>query len=173
LIVGVIVTLCVNLIAARWLGDYGDERMCSVEKRSTVFFLAAICIAAGAILAWRAHARSPSNAASTTQTAISGDANAGAELFDSVCEECHGAAATAPTLRGIIGRPAASVESFDGYSDALRAKKSLIWTPENLNLFLKSPKDFVPGTLMYKTVPDEKDRADIIAYLASLPPPRK
>jgi hypothetical protein len=25
---------------------------------------------------------------------------------------------------------------------------------------------------MYKTVPDAKDRADIIAFLASLPPPR-
>jgi cytochrome c len=136
------------------------------------FLLAAIFVAASAILAWNARAQSPAGAAST-ETAISGDANAGAELFDSVCEECHGAAATAPTLRGIIGRPAASIESFDGYSEALKAKKSLTWTPANLNLFLKSPKDFVPGTLMYKSVPDEKDRADIIAYLASLPPPRK
>jgi cytochrome c len=148
--------------------------MFTVKKlQQTVFLLAAILIAAGAFLAWSARAQSPSKEASTTETAISGDANAGAELFDSVCEECHGAAATAPTLRGIIGRPAASIESFDGYSEALKAKKSLIWTPANLNLFLKSPKDFVPGTLMYKTVPDEKDRADIIAYLASLPPPRK
>jgi cytochrome c len=148
--------------------------MSSVKKpHHTVFLLATIIMAASAILAWKARAHSPSSAASTTETAISGDANAGAELFDSVCEECHGAAATAPTLRGIIGRPAASIGSFDGYSEALKAKKSLTWTPANLNLFLKSPKDFVPGTLMYKTVPDEKDRADIIAYLASLPPPRK
>jgi cytochrome c len=138
-----------------------------------VFLLAAIFIPAYAILAWNAGAQSAAGAPSATETAVSGDANAGAELFDSVCEECHGAAATAPTLRGIIGRPAASIESFDGYSEALKAKKSLIWTPANLNLFLKSPKAFVPGTLMYKTVPDEKDRADIIAYLASLPPPRK
>ena len=148
--------------------------MFTVKKpHHTVFLLAAIFIPASAILAWNARAQSPASAASTTETAVSGDANAGAELFDSVCEECHGAAATAPTLRGIIGRPAASIESFDGYSEALKAKKSLTWTPANLNLFLKSPKDFVPGTLMYKTVPDEKDRADIIAYLASLPPPRK
>jgi cytochrome c len=148
--------------------------MFTVKKpHSIAFLLAAISIPASAILAWNACAQSPSSAASTTGAAISGDANAGAELFDSVCEECHGAAATAPTLRGIIGRPAASIESFDGYSEALKAKKSLSWTPANLNLFLKSPKDFVPGTLMYKTVPDEKDRADIIAYLASLPPPRK
>jgi cytochrome c len=148
--------------------------MLTVKKpHQTVFLLAAMLIAGSAILAWNARAQAPSSAAGTTGTAIAGDANAGAELFDSVCEECHGAAATAPTLRGIIGRPAASIESFDGYSEALKAKKSLTWTPANLNLFLKSPKDFVPGTLMYKTVPDGKDRADIIAYLASLPPPRK
>jgi cytochrome c len=147
--------------------------MFSINKSlNTGFLLAAVSIAAGAILAWNAVAQSPPSATGSTGAAISGDVNAGAEIFDSVCEECHGAAATAPTLRGIIGRSFASVESFDGYSDALKAKKSLAWTPANLDMFLKSPKDFVPGTLMYKTVPDAKDRADIIAFLASLPPPR-
>lgn len=146
--------------------------MFTVRKpRHTSFLLAAICIATSVILAWTASAQSPASAAGSG-SAIAGDANAGAEIFDSVCEECHGAAATAPTLRGVIGRPFASIESFDGYSDALKAKKSLTWTPANLDLFLKSPKDFVPGTLMYKRVPDAKDRADIIAFLASLPPPR-
>jgi cytochrome c len=157
--------------------------MLNVKKpRDTRFMLATIFIAASAILAWNAIAQTPpgaagsgaagSGTAGSTATAISGDVNAGAEIFDSVCEECHGAAATAPTLRGIIGRPFASIDSFDGYSDALKAKRSLTWTPANLDSFLKSPKDFVPGTLMYKTVPDAKDRADIIAFLASLPPPR-
>jgi cytochrome c len=152
--------------------------MLNVKKpRDTRFMLATIFLAASAILAWNAIAQTPpgaagSSAAGSTTTAVSGDVTAGAEIFDSVCEECHGAAATAPTLRGIIGRPFASVDSFDGYSDALKAKRSLTWTPANLDSFLKSPKDFVPGTLMYKTVPDAKDRADIIAFLASLPPPR-
>jgi cytochrome c len=147
--------------------------MFSIRKAlNTGFLLAAIAITASATLAWKAIAQSPAGAPGSAGTAISGDANAGAEIFDSVCEECHGAAATAPTLRGIIGRPFASIDSFDGYSDALKAKKSLTWTPANLDSFLKSPKDFVPGTLMYKTVPDAKDRADIIAFLASLPPPR-
>jgi cytochrome c len=139
---------------------------------NTGCLLAAVLVAASAVPTWMATAQTFASAAGSTDTAISGDANAGAEIFDSVCEECHGAAATAPTLRGIIGRPVASIESFDGYSDALKAKKNLTWTPANLDLFLKSPKDFVPGTLMYKTVPDAKDRADIIAFLASLPPPR-
>jgi len=146
--------------------------MITVKKPfKTRYLLAAICIAASA-LAWRAIAQSPASAPGSTGSAIAGDVNAGAEIFDSVCEECHGAAATAPTLRGIIGRPVASIESFDGYSDALKAKKSLTWTAVNLDLFLRSPKDFVPGTLMYKKVPDAKDRADVIAFLASLPPPR-
>lgn len=140
----------------------------AVKWRKTGFLTAATTVAASAILAWHASAQTPSGPTSP----IAGDANAGADLYDSVCAECHGAAATAPTLRGIIGRPVASVASFDGYSEALKSKKSLAWTPANLDAFLKSPKDFIPGTLMYKTVPDANDRADIIAYLATLPPPR-
>jgi cytochrome c len=135
---------------------------------NTGFLVAAITVAASAIFAWQAGAQTPTG----PMPVNAGDANAGAELFDSVCAECHGAAATAPTLRGIIGRPVASVASFDGYSEALKSKKSLVWTPANLDAFLKSPKDFIPGTLMYKAVPDANDRADIIAYLATLPPPR-
>src|SRR5271163_151087 len=108
--------------------------MLHVKKpRNPRFLLATIPIAASAILAWNAIAQTPpgatgSGATGSATTAISGDVNAGAEIFDSVCEECHGAAATAPTLRGIIGRHFASIESFDGYSDALKAKRSLTWT---------------------------------------------
>lgn len=160
-------------LAAHWVTcHHGANCMFTVKRSLTAASLLTAICAVSSILAWKAGAQSSPAAATSTGTAVSGDVNAGAEIFDSVCEECHGAAATAPTLRGIIGRPFASIDSFDGYSDALKAKKSLTWTPANLDLFLKSPKDFVPGTLMYKTVPDAKDRADIIAYLASLPLPR-
>ena len=127
-----------------------------------------------AILAFGASAQTPPKPEGTAgpTTAITGDADAGAELFESVCAECHGPAATAPTLRGVIGRHIASVESFYGYSDALLARKSETWTTAKLNAFIKSPTDFVPGTLMDRTVPDAKNRADLIAFIASLPPPR-
>ena len=103
---------------------------------------------------------------------ITGDADAGAEQFEATCAECHGPAATAPTLRGIIGRPIASVEDFYGYSEAMKAKKNMTWTVKNLDSYLKSPADFAPGNLMYREYPDAKMRADVIAFLATLPPPR-
>jgi len=130
------------------------------------FAVAAIPVAI-VVLALNAHAQTPSKAESAA-----GDAEAGADIFESVCAECHGPAATAPTLRGVIGRTVASVESFYGYSEALKAKQPMTWTVANLDAFIKSPTDFVPGTQMYKTVPDAKNRADLIAFIATLPPPR-
>jgi cytochrome c len=71
----------------------------------------------------------------------------------------------------VIGRPIASVTSFD-YSDGLLAKKSMTWTRENLDTFLNSPQDFAPGTEMKKKDLNPQARADVIAYLATLPPPK-
>jgi cytochrome c len=98
--------------------------------------------------------------------AKAGDPDAGAEVYRNVCKECHGGS-LAPPLRGVVGRAIASAPDFD-YSDALIAKKSLTWTPENLDTFLTSPDDFAPGTQMKKKDLTAQDRADVIAYLASL-----
>ena len=99
-----------------------------------------------------------------------GDADAGAEIYRSVCKECHGSS-LAPPLRGVVGRQIASVATFD-YSDGLLAKMALTWTEANLSAFLASPQEFAPGTEMKKSIPDAQSRADMIAYLASLPPPK-
>lgn len=109
----------------------------------------------------------------TALAQASGDAERGEQLFEATCAECHGAAATAPTLRGVIGRPIASVANYYGYSEALKSKSSLTWTKENLDAYLKSPTDFAPGNLMYREYPDAQFRADIIAFLETLPPPRQ
>ncbi|HEY2356518.1 MAG TPA: hypothetical protein VGH86_03645, partial [Phenylobacterium sp.] len=55
-------------------------------------------------------------------------------------------------------------------SDALKAKKDLTWTSANLDAFLRAPAEFVPGTRMAKAVPDPETRANIIAFIRSLPP---
>ena len=98
--------------------------------------------------------------------------NRGAEHFEATCAECHGPAATAPTLRGVIGRPIASVESFFGYSEALKAMNGQKWTAEKIDAYIKSPDTFAPGNLMYRDYPDAQMRADVIAFIASLPPPK-
>lgn len=99
------------------------------------------------------------------------DHEAGAETYNTVCKGCHGVS-IAPTLRGVVGRPIASVASFAGYSDALKAKSSMNWTEANLDAFLTAPGTFAPGTLMTQAITDAQQRADLIAYLAMLPPPR-
>ena len=42
-----------------------------------------------------------------------------------------------------------------------------MWSPRTLDEFLVSP-DPVPGTTMPMMLPDEKERGDVIAYLATL-----
>ncbi|MEQ1781347.1 MAG: c-type cytochrome [Hyphomonadaceae bacterium] len=125
---------------------------------------AAACLAALAL---------PASAQETPAPApLAGDADAGAEIYGTECRGCH-AVSIAPTLRGLIGRPVASVAGFGGYSDALKAKSDQTWSEAAVNTFLTAPQEFAPGTLMVKAIPDPQQRADIIAYIASLPPPRQ
>jgi cytochrome c len=76
-------------------------------------------------------------------------------------------------LRGVIGRPIASVAEFSGYSDGLKSKGAETWSAANLDAFLTAPAAFAPGTLMVKSLPDAQQRADVIAFIATLPPPRQ
>ena len=71
-----------------------------------------------------------------------------------------------PTLHGVIGRSAATVEGYR-YSDALR-NAGLTWDKPTLDRWIKEPAAAVPGTLMaFIGVPDEADRRALIAYLES------
>lgn len=110
--------------------------------------------------------------ASLAASTPAGDADAGAEIYGVECKGCH-SVSIGPNLRGVIGRPAASLASFGGYSDALKSKTGLVWTPANIDAFITAPQTFAPGTLMTKAIVDAQQRADIIAYLASLPPPKQ
>lgn len=105
--------------------------------------------------------------------ALVGDPEKGAEQFEATCAECHGAAATAPTLRGVIGREVASVDSFTVYSEGLKAKKPMKWTKDALDAYITAPSKFVPGSLMFRAYPDAQMRADVIAFIETLPPPRE
>ena len=95
----------------------------------------------------------------------------GASLFASKCQICHSVAAKgapallAPNLRGLVGRRAAS-GAFPSYSTALK-KSGLTWLKDTLDTFLAAPGKLVPGTRMVIAVPDAKQRADIIAWLAT------
>ena len=78
------------------------------------------------------------------------DASAGAAVFRK-CAACHtldqgGANQLGPNLWGTMGAPLAHVAGFN-YSDALRSKGGT-WTWEAMDEWLRSPRNFAPGTKM-------------------------
>ena len=96
-----------------------------------------------------------------------GDAVRGEKRFEE-CASCHSVAAgengVGPSLHGIIGRKAASIEDFR-YSPAMR-KSDITWTAETLNTFIADPQMVVPANRMaYAGLTDAAERADLIAYL--------
>ncbi|MBR9764510.1 MAG: cytochrome c family protein [Rhodobacteraceae bacterium] len=97
------------------------------------------------------------------------DAGAGERVFNK-CKACHkvdGTNGTGPHLDGVVGRPVDAVDGFS-YSGALEEHFD-VWTPENLQAFLENPRSAAPGTKMsFAGLKDMEDRADVIAYLASL-----
>jgi len=99
------------------------------------------------------------------------DAIAGEKVFRSQCSICHsvtpGRTLTGPSLAGIVGRKAGSVEGF--HYSAANKSSGVTWTAQELDTYLANPKAVVPGTTMtYPGLKDAKQRADLIAYLSTL-----
>ncbi len=96
---------------------------------------------------------------------------AGAKAFKK-CKSYHNAAPgakakTGPNLWNVVGRAKASIEGFK-YSAALKEIGG-DWTEEDLDVFLKKPKDFAPGNKMYFSgIKKHAKRANLIGYLATL-----
>lgn len=105
-------------------------------------------------------------------TSITPDIENGKATFNTMCGVCHsvqktGGPVEGPNLLGLVGREAASQADFAKYSAALKTS-NLTWSTETLDRFLVNPMEMVPGTLMPMLIRDDKTRADVIAYLATL-----
>ena len=92
----------------------------------------------------------------------------GKQIFDKQCSKCHSTDADkeGPHLRGVYGRPAAAVASFN-YSDALRASH-ITWEDATLDKWLADPSGFVPDSYMAFHLSDAGARRAVIAYLRQL-----
>lgn len=102
--------------------------------------------------------------------AAAADVEAGKTDFKK-CALCHtteaGKNKIGPSLFGIVGRKAGSVENFN-YSEAMK-NFDHTWDAATLDTYLTDPRATVPGTKMiFPGIKDEKERQDVIAYLETL-----
>ena len=104
-------------------------------------------------------------------TAQAGDAAAGKKIFNK-CKACHGVDEggknkLGPNLWNIVDAPVAAKEGYR-YSKAILAyaAEAGTWNEENLDAWLKKPKDVIRKTKMiFPGLKKADDRADIIAFL--------
>ena len=97
-----------------------------------------------------------------------GDVQRGAALYQARCTACHNVDSNkiGPAHRGVMGRRVGSLPGYK-YSDEV-GRSRLRWTPQTLNVWLEDPEDLVPGQRMGFQVENAQERADLIAYLATL-----
>ena len=104
-------------------------------------------------------------------TAQAGDAAAGKKIFNK-CKACHGVDEggknkLGPNLWNIVGAPVAAKEGYR-YSKAILAyaAEAGTWNEENLDAWLKKPKDVIRKTKMiFPGLKKADDRANLIAFL--------
>lgn len=104
-----------------------------------------------------------------------GDAEKGKTAFNTKCGICHQIGPGAqnlvgPELNGIVGRKAASIESYAMYSAGMKklGADGFTWTEEHIDKWITDPKAMIPDSpmaLAFPGIPDAGERADIIAYL--------
>ena len=97
------------------------------------------------------------------------DAAAGKAVF-AQCTACHsvdGSNGAGPSLKGVVGRKVGSLEGFR-YSRAMK-NTAYAWDAKTLDAYLTDPASAIAGNVMpFSGIPDAKQRADLIAYLATL-----
>ena len=102
-----------------------------------------------------------------------GDPAKGKAAFMRQCAICHtsekdGDNRFGPNLFGVVGRKAGTVPGYT-YTNAFRTRANWEWTEDAVGGWMMFPATMVPGTAMaaFQGIA-EKDRDDLVAYLATL-----
>jgi len=97
-----------------------------------------------------------------------GDIQRGSKLYIQ-CRACHSLKENephkiGPNLFKLIGSKAGIRDGYN-YSDALSGSE-IVWTVENLDLWLEKPYEILPGNKMvFSGMRKQEDRNDLIAFL--------
>jgi len=96
------------------------------------------------------------------------DVEKGKAVFEQ-CAACHSLDGSGdydgPTLKGVIGRKAGSLEDYR-YSAAMK-RSDVTWDAGTLDKYVTDPQAFIPGNRMaFAGISDKTQRDDLIAYLA-------
>lgn len=110
-----------------------------------------------------AHATPPASALTTKGNAVQGKA-----IYEAKCSACHSPDndRVGPKHAGVLGRKAGGVKGYD-YSPEL-ARSKLVWTQAKLLSWLTDPEALIPGQRMGYSLGLAQERADVVAYLATL-----
>ena len=108
-------------------------------------------------------------AAAILVPAVAGAADAPAAA--SVCKACHkfeaGGKGMGPSLFGVVGRKAGSLEGF-AYSPAMTAYGKT-WDEATLTAYITDPKAVVPGNKMaFAGLKDPAKVAEVVGFLKTL-----
>ena len=96
------------------------------------------------------------------------DTDKGKAAFEQ-CAACHSLGEAGdydgPTLKGIIGRKAGSLDDYR-YSAAMK-RSDVTWDAATLDQYIADPQAFIPGNRMaFAGIGDKAQRDDLIGYLA-------
>ena len=99
--------------------------------------------------------------------AVAQDIAAGEAAFRK-CQPCHDVGEAAknklgPELNSLDGRKAGSAEGYT-YSDGNK-NSGIVWSEETFKEYLENPQEKIPGTKMTFSDTNEKEVADLWAYL--------
>ena len=92
--------------------------------------------------------------------------------FNNSCRTCHSMRAgdnrLGPTLNGVVGRKAGTVEGF-AFSSAMKSS-GIVWDEATLDKFIANPEAVVHGNSMkpFGGVASAEERSKIIAFLKSI-----
>ena len=100
------------------------------------------------------------------------ESDEGQVAFNNSCRTCHSFKAgdnrLGPSLHGIVGRKAGSMEGF-AFSSAMKSS-GITWDASNLDQFIENPDKVVHGNGMkpFGGIADASERKKIVDYLGTL-----